>query len=383
MPPFGYSSPIKETTESTLETPEQQHPQPPVARQPNLTHQDQTQVVMLNSDDFARVSELHFLLKGVEEVTKYNNTLIPVQDVIDTNGALQKKGWRTLFKEKGLDFDALLAKADKQSADKIADTQAQFLNPNADAGFPEFLEIVALLANKEGILGPHLSAEVVKTSTVDDRGNTRIDHIVTLRNSCDPTSLGQDKLPGVKLKDVRPSVSFLVDVTTNDSLRIGDKGIGQKERDLREIYLKNSRKAEVLCYFNKYGVQGLIAPKMVILVNKKELNTFSKKIKGCIVPSANGGATITNERDFNMHFRDFFNNDYLAAVSENAKDNIDIINQMIKQRERSDRDDGASALSTRAYVEKMKSLRLSYEQVVDFLVVLKETQKIKPQVSTV
>lgn len=216
------------------------------------------------------------------------------------------------YREKGIDLEALY-KTLRQS-NHTEDIKSQFLNSREHNEFSQFAELLPLLANKEGRLGKICHARITKTAKPDDEGNSFVDLVCEL--SMDRQYLKENP----DLADVKPSVTFLVDVTTSK-----DK-FDAKEAGFRKHSLSQGKKDKVLCYENPFRVLGVEAPKCLVLKQEDQLASFAKEIRAAVHFTNDGSFRITNDKFFDQKYVEFFTS-FVESVEENAKKNSDFINE--------------------------------------------------------
>jgi hypothetical protein len=282
----------------------------------------------LGFDEISRVEQQMYFFNNTQEVK---------------NGTASYMSFTDKYKAKGVDLVGQYRILPKTATDM----QNKFLQSSEHGPMAQFMEIAPLLANKEGRLGRHIQARVTKTAKPDDEGNSFIDLVIELKNDYISELAKENK----QYKDVRPTMTLLVDVTTNPS---GEKS---KVGTLDALYLDKGKKANVLCYENKFGILGLDGAKNVVYMPEKALADIAKKLQTNFI-STPGGLSLQDEKSFSREYRIFFLK-FLEAVRGNSERNILYLN--------SKKQEGVS-------LSKEQSVLLdSYQRVIDFIDAYKNT----------
>ena len=150
------------------------------------------------------------------------------------------------------------------------------------------------------------------------------------------------------IDDVRPTVSFLVDVTTNKD------AYKQKEEDFKKYELKSGKKSNVLCYKNKYGVLGIDAPMCLVLKQEDFLASIADKFRFCMQAVPGKGFMITDEERFNIVYKEFFDS-FISSVQDNSASYIQFLSEQNPS------------------TQKQCDLINSYQDIVDFCKAYKNT----------
>ncbi len=325
--------------------------------------------------DVEKVKTWVGVLKKLDVVTRNDNSL-----VLDSV-------WEDAYRAKGKDFKKLRQAAPQQSAETTYAINDRFIRSKEKSPFGVFLETFPLVANRPKILGNSIEAEIKGATVFDDRHNSRVDTIITLKNTIDYSTLDKSLKPDITPK----KVTFLVDVTSNPSDDEDGSGVAAKNESLRADYLAVGKRANVLGYVSPdaFKVPGLDAPKIVIYMSEEEVLSFAKNLKYCMQETSNGGVMITNDRLFEEDAKKFFN-EYFKAAQSNAQESIVFLTKRIQELTQEIIEDetvlsdlSKSSLHDRTkerIVEgkKMKegliSLKDSYERVYNFLVIYQKTK---------
>jgi len=126
------------------------------------------------------------------------------------------------------------------------------------------------------------------------------------------------------LVDVKPTIAFLVDVTTHR------ERFDAKEADFRKYTLTQGQKGKVLCYENVHKVLGIEAPKCLVLQPEDYLATVAQEFRSAVRPMVDDGFIISNDRIFDKSFLKFFVA-FVESVRENMKKSADFINMQSQQ----------------------------------------------------
>jgi hypothetical protein len=295
---------------------------------PPFTHNPQKNIRTLELDEINRISQQNYFFGTTQEVK---------------TGTASYMSFIDKYKAKGNDLVAQYRSLPKTATDM----QGKFLDSSEHGPMAQFMEIVLLLANKEGRLGPHIQARVTKTAKPDDEGNSFVDVVVELKNTYIEELAKTDK----KYKDIRPSTVLLVDVTTNPHAADG------KEKMLEKFCLKPAKKANVLCYENKFGVLGINAPKTVVYKSEEYLSQVAKKFRSNFSQLPGGGISLDNEKDFSKEYQSFFLS-FLESVSDSSVKSKQFIERNKEER---------------ALTKDEISLIESYKAIIDFIDAYKKT----------
>ncbi len=289
-----------------------------------------------------------------DERVKHQLALVSELDEVKSNSAaLLFPKITELYTAKGLDINQLFLHNETRRPEiverKKKEIQDKFLKSQEHSAYASFAELLPLLANKPGRLGPYISARVTKTAKPDDAGNSFVDLVFELKNEYLKTEEAQkDK----QLRDVRPSISFAVDVTTSRDAH------QQKEKDLLTYDLSKGEKANVLAYEQRFpgGVTklGIDVPKCLVLKDETSLADVANKFKQAVQMVPGKGFMITDEKYFDSAFKQFFDL-YLESAIDSAVVNIEFL-------------DSQKSLS-----EAQKNLRNSYQSLVAFYEAYKKT----------
>jgi hypothetical protein len=109
------------------------------------------------------------------------------------------------------------------------------------------------------------------------------------------------------------STTIFVDVTSNPN------GAEYKEGVLKDEYLNRGKKANVRCFEKFPGVLGYDAPKVVILKQQDYLVNLSQELRTCVQNVPGRGYMITNEKQFDIVYREFF-----ASFLDSAKGGAEV-----------------------------------------------------------
>lgn len=242
------------------------------------------------------------------------------------------------YKAKGVDLEREYEKLPQSN--KSDAMHEDFMKSKEHGDFAQFAEMLPLLANKEGRLGPDIHVKIFKTAKPDDAGNSFVDLVCEITN---------DKIKkDPKFKNVKPTVSFLVDMTTNRFSYV------EKERVLQSVNLKSGKKGNVLCYENRFGVLGLDAPKCLVLKQEDYLASIADKFRTAMQAVPDKGFVISNEERFNEKYREFFMA-FIESIETSCKNNVDFL---LEQKN-----------PTRDQI----ALRDSYQSIIDFCTAYKNT----------
>jgi hypothetical protein len=84
------------------------------------------------------------------------------------------------YKAKGVDLEQVYKQLRRSSNED--DIKRDFYESKEHGPLAQFLELMPLLANKPGRLGPVMNVKVTKTAKPDDEGNGAVDLIVEITN---------------------------------------------------------------------------------------------------------------------------------------------------------------------------------------------------------
>lgn len=202
--------------------------------------------------------------------------------------------------------------------------KSQFFRSKEHGEFAQFAELLPLLANKEGRLGKICKARITKTAKPDDEGNSRVDLVFDLSIDREYLKANPD------LADIKPTVTFLVDVTTYR------EKFDEKEARFHKVDLLEGKKGRVLCYENAHKQLGIEAPKCLVLRSEDHLASVAKKFRSAVRPMGDDGFIITNDKLFDEEFLKFFVS-FIKAARENMENNVGFISDH-PQESRAQRD---------------------------------------------
>lgn len=251
-----------------------------------------------------------------------------------------------LYKQVGIDIEKYYSShAITAGIDTVKDN---FLHNKENSPASRLVELMPLLANKEGRLGEFLKVNVVKTAKQDDQGNSFIDLIVEIEN----TWIGSDD--PLAPKEVPSKMSFLVDVTTATKGEIFDK----KTESLRNGFLLYGEKANVKCYKNENGDLGLERPKILVAKEADFIEKVGAALGGYLTQLNSGLFSINDPEAFDKEYRKYFL-DFLDSVGKNAEQNIQHIASLSQDN------------------SKRARLQAEYQKIVTFIEVYKKTPLTK------
>lgn len=294
---------------------------PPLPREPQ-------NIRKIELDEIERINQQISFFNGTQEVKTATASYMSFIDKYKARGVDLVGKYRTLPRT-------------------ATDMQEKFFHSSEHGPMAQFMEMVLLLANKEGRLGPHVQARITKTAKPDDEGNGFVDVVVELKNNYIQELAKTDK----KYKDVRPTSTLLVDVTTNP------KAVEGKEKMLERYCLGPAKKASVLCYENKFGVLGLEAPKTVVYKSEDYLSQMAKRFRAHFSVLPRGGISLDDEKNFSKEYQNFFLS-FLLSVSDSS----------VKSKQYIERNK-----EERALTKDEVALADSYKAIIDFVEAYKKT----------
>lgn len=258
------------------------------------------------------------------------------------------------YEQEGQNLSALYSAAETRSGTTIAAKSfamgQDFMNSREHGEFAQFIELLPLLANKKGRLGPFLNARVTKTAKPDDAGASFVDLVVELKNDYLKTEeAGKDRF----LRNVRPSASFAVDVTYDPN------AFEKKVQDFQKHELKaKGDKAHVFAYEQEFpgGIKrlGIDTLKCIVFRDERYLADIAKRFRSALAPSSQGGFIIADEKYFDKVYREFFGG-FITSVKENTLQSLAFLE------------------SLPSLTPKQKDLKIAYQSLANFLEAYEKT----------